>query len=160
MKNKKKIFFSFLVVIIFFLAGFFLVRNLGKSSIVQVPENIKYVEIAGQSVKVDLALTSTEQTQGLSGRENLPPNTGMLFVFAKPDKYLFWMKDMNFPIDMIWFNADLKVIFLKKDATPGSYPETYGPGVNDGQAKYVLEVPAGFSEQNHLQIGDEVKFSS
>jgi uncharacterized membrane protein (UPF0127 family) len=153
MKNKKiwKI-FSFLAVIIFFLAGFFLINNL-KGSL-----NIKSVKIAGQNIKVDLALTEAEQEQGLSGRQSLAANEGMLFVFASPGDYQFWMKDMNFPIDMIWLDQNLKVIYIEKNATPISYPETFGPGPNDGEAKFVLEVPDGFSEKNNLQVGDSAEF--
>ncbi len=161
--NKKNI-FAFVVVIIFFLVGFLWVQRLNKQPVVtqipiaQIPENITSVEIGGQKVKVDLALTEAEQEQGLSGRPSLLPNTGMLFVFPSPLKPLFWMKDMNFPIDMIWITEDMKVDYIENDATPESYPATFGPGVNDGNAEYVLEVPNGFAAQNNLKVGDSIQF--
>lgn len=155
MKNKKKIFFSFVIVTIFLLIGFFLINHSVKKPILSTPANIKYLEIGGQRVKVDLALTSAEHTQGLSGRKELTLNEGMLFVFNKPDKYLFWMKDMNFPIDIIWISEDMRIVYIKKDARPELYPETYGPNVD---AKYVLEVMNGFSDINNLREGDSVKF--
>ena len=154
----KKNILALVVVIIFLLAGFFLVKYLPKPSVAQIPSNIKYVEIGGQKLKVDLALTMAEQAQGLSGRENLLPDTGMLFVFDVPGKVPFWMKDMNFPIDMIWITEDMKVDYIKKDALPALYPEQYGPGVNDGNAKYVLEAVDGFSDKNNLQVGEDVNF--
>jgi len=61
---------------------------------------------------------------------------------------------MNFPIDMIWIGEDMKVIYIKKNAEPESYPETFGP---DANAKYVLEILAGFSDQNNLQVGDSAQ---
>lgn len=130
-------------------------------------ESIKYVHIAGQNIQVELALTPQEQAQGLSGRRGLKEGEGMLFVFPRPGKYSFWMKNMNFPIDIIWLadppllseggarGGDLKVIYIKKDAQPESYPETYEP---DRNAKYVLEVTAGFSQKNNLRAGDKVQF--
>jgi hypothetical protein len=127
-------------------------------------DNSKYIIIAGQKVMVDLALTPAEQEQGLSGRKDLAENQGMLFVFNTPGKYSFWMKDMNFPIDMIWLapsgggDREAKVVYIKKNADPKLYPENYGPGINDGDAKYVLEVVSGFSEKNNLKVGDEVIF--
>lgn len=157
MENKKKI-LSFTMVIVFFLVGFFLIHNFSQDSIPQTPNNIKYVEIGGQKIKVDLALTNAEQMQGLSGRENLWPNTGMLFVFDKPDKYPFWMPNMNFSIDIIWITEDMKIDYIKKDALPELYPETYGPGMNDGNATYVLEIMNGFADTNNLQVGDSVQF--
>ena len=164
--NKKNI-IAFAVVIIFFAAVFCFVKF---ETPTQPPPyqgggaesgggQIKSVNIAGQSVKVDLALTQAEQEQGLSGRKNLLPNTGMLFVFDVPGKYLFWMKDMNFAIDMIWLTKDMKVDYIAKNAAPASYPATFGPGTQDGLASYVLEVPAGFSDKNNLKIGDSVNFT-
>ena len=118
-------------------------------------DNISYVQIGGQNVKVDLALTEAEHTKGLSGKNELVENEGMLFVFDKPGKYSFWMKDMNFPIDIVWISSDMKVVYIKKNADPKLYPETYGP---DTDAKYVLEVMAGFSDKNNLKVGDSLKF--
>ena len=115
-------------------------------------------------MKVELALTPEEQTQGFSGRSGLGENEGMLFVFDTPGKYGFWMKDMLFPIDMIWLAPpssggvnELQIVFIKKNATPESYPETFVP---DQDARYVLEVPAGFSERNDLQVGDRAEFGT
>ncbi len=119
-------------------------------------DNIKYIKIANQEIKVELALTSEQKEKGLGGRSELGEDTGMLFIFEKPGKYSFWMKDMNFPIDIIWFDENLKVIYIQKNAMPESYPETYGPNEN---AKYVLEVVAGFADKNNLQLGDSVLFT-
>jgi len=156
MKKENKILY-FVIVIIFFLVAFLLVKN--NSHIAIKPEDIKSVNIAGQNIKVDLALTQAEQEQGLSGRQSLNENEGMLFVFAVPGKYAFWMKDMNFPIDMIWLGENMQVVYIKKNADPKLYPETYGPGPNDGDAKYVLEVTSGFSDKNNLKVGDIVTFT-
>ena len=141
---------SFFLIVIFLIFGFFVVHQPVKDF-----NNIKYVEIAGQRVGVDLATNSVTQELGLSGRNELKENEGMLFVFDKIDKYTFWMKDMNFPIDMIWLSQDQKIVYIKKDARPELYPEKYTPNDN---AKYVLEVTSGFSDKNNLKIGDSVKF--
>jgi hypothetical protein len=154
----KKIITSFALVIIFFLAGFFLISHFSKKIKPKTSNDI-YVQIGGQSIKVDLSITPAQQAQGLSGRLSLSQNEGMLFIFSKPDKYQFWMKDMNFPIDIIWITPDMKVAYIKKNALPRLYPETYGPGENDASAKYVLEVVAGFSDKNNLKEGDSVQFT-
>ncbi len=162
MENINKIFsmkfkkYSIFIVSAFFLViiGLFLTSQnifLRKTT----GDDIKYVKIAGQIVKVDLALTKKDQEKGLSGRENIKENEGMLFIFSKPQRNYFWMKDMNFPIDMIWINDDLKVIYIKKGAQPSSYPNSFGPGVDN---RYVLEVFDGFSEKNNLEVGNRVEF--
>jgi uncharacterized membrane protein (UPF0127 family) len=121
-------------------------------------ENITKVKIAGKDIKVELALTDEAQEQGLSGRSELKEDEGMLFVFDTPDNYSFWMKDMNFAIDIVWINEDQKVIYIEKSADPESYPETFGPNPSLGKTKYVLEVSSGFSVKNNLKAGDKIEF--
>jgi uncharacterized membrane protein (UPF0127 family) len=146
--NYKKIFY-FTIVVVFILCLFFILKK-------NVPaRGIQYIKIAGQTIKVDLALTPATQAQGLSGRINLPEGNGMLFIFSKPDRYSFWMKDMNFPIDMIWLDQNRQVVYIEKDAQPTSYPATFTPNTD---AEYVLEVPAGFAEKNNLEEGDHTEF--
>ena len=140
--------FSFLFIIFVFFAGFLFFNNKENSS-------IQHAKIAGITLNVEVASTPEAQAQGLSGRTGLAENKGMLFVFAEPGQYAFWMKDMNFPIDMIWINENFKVIYIQKNAEPASYPETFGPAVN---AKYVLEVVAGFADKNNLKEGDSALF--
>ncbi|MFZ2205189.1 MAG: DUF192 domain-containing protein [Minisyncoccia bacterium] len=144
----KNIIFSILVVV-----GFFLIQNyIPKKEIKET--NAQYIKIAGQKLKIDLALNQQTQEQGLSGRNSLREDEGMLFVFEKPSHNLFWMKDMNFPIDMIWINEDLHVVYIKKNAKPESFPESFGP---DENTKYVLEVVSGFGDKNNLKEGDSVE---
>ena len=119
-------------------------------------DNIKNIKIAGQEIGVELASTTTEQNKGLSGRSELLENSGMLFVFAEPGEHSFWMKDMNFPIDIVWISSDMKVVYIKKNATPETYPEAFTPDVD---AKYVLEISAGFSDKNGLKAGDDALFT-
>jgi len=159
MQTKKDFSVSILIVIIFLATGFFLINHSSKNF---KPENIQYVKIAGQMLKVELALTKEEQERGLSLRKDLKEDEGMLFVFNTPDKYSFWMKDMNFSIDIIWLaqpeaglGEDLHVVYIKKDAKPESFPEIFEPNEN---SKYVLEVISGFSEKNNLKEGDNAKF--
>ena len=113
------------------------------------------VTLAGVKLKTEIVLTSEDQAKGLSGRKSLKDDEGMLFVFPQKGRYPFWMKDMNFAIDIIWINEDNKVIYIQKDAKPDSYPETFGPNED---ARYVLEVPSSFSDKNNVKVGDRVEF--
>ena len=153
--RKNKFFFDWAMVIIFIFLCFFLIKN-NSSKNLDV-NKIQYVKIAGVTLKVDLALTPEAREQGLSGRSELKENEGMLFVFDHIDQYPFWMKDMNFALDIIWIGEDLRVVYIKKNAEPESYPETFMPNRN---ARYVLEVLSQFSEKNNLKEGDRVKFLS
>ncbi|MFA6256705.1 MAG: DUF192 domain-containing protein [Candidatus Paceibacterota bacterium] len=145
---------SVFIIIIFILCVGFL-GSLPPRSL--LPENIRYAVLAGQSVKVELAITKEAQIRGLSGRSGLPEGEGMLFIFDTPSKKIFWMKDMNFAIDMIWITEGKKVVYIEKNARPESYPGTYfGP---DTRVKYVLEVPAGFADKYNLEPGNPVVFT-
>ena len=111
------------------------------------------VKINDTEIKVDVAHSAEEKLQGLSGRESLLENTGMLFTFDHPGRYVFWMKDMNFPIDIIWIGADRQVVHIEHNVRPESYPENFAPTSN---ALYVLEVESGFSKKHNFKIGDPV----
>ena len=160
--NKNKNIFSILLIIIFVFLCFFLINYpctwrpcLSKEA--RPPSEINSIKIAGKILKVELALTQKDQEQGLSGRNNLGEDEGMLFVFDHIDKYSFWMKDMKFPLDIIWISDDYHVVYVKENAIPESYPKSFSPIVD---SKYVLEVNAGFSEKNNLKVGDKVEFLS
>ena len=75
---------------------------------------------------------------------------------AFPGKYDFWMKDMNFALDIIWLSEDLHIVYIKKDARPESYPAIFGPEMD---TKYVLEVVSGFASRYNLKTGDSIYFS-
>ena len=160
MPKKISLISSVCVVVSFFVLILILLHNSSIS-----PKHIKYVQIGDVKVKVELALTKEAQEQGLSGRSGLKDDTGMLFVFSYPDKYYFWMKDMHFPIDILWLvpteggvglGEDQRIIYIKKNAQPETYLETFGP---DQNTKYVLEVNAGFSDMYNLKVGDKVLFT-
>ena len=147
----KKNLASFVIVFIFILFFSYYHNNNGRGYY----GNIKFVQLAGQNIKVELALTPEAQAKGLSARTALAENEGMLFVFDRSGEHPFWMKDMNFAIDIIWISEDGKIVYIKKDARPENFLETYGP---EEDALYVLEVVSGFSEKNNLKVGDEVQF--
>ena len=122
-----------------------------------IPLHTALVTIGANTYYTDLAITESERENGLSAWPNLGINRGMLFVFDTPFEYGFWMKDMDFPIDIIWIGADKKIVYIEKNVQPDSYPTKYSP---DKPALYVLEIPAGESEASHFAVGDAVDISS
>ncbi len=102
-----------------------------------------------------LADTPEKRTQGLSGKAFLPSNTSMLFKFDKPDIHGIWMKDMNFPIDIIWLDKNKTIVNLISDADPSSYPHVFYP---PKESLYVIETRAGLIKDKGLKLGDEILF--
>lgn len=108
------------------------------------------ITLNGDRVRIEVVDTPEARVRGLSGRAELEEGTGMLFVFPKPDRYVFWMPNMHFAIDIVWLDATMQVVHVKERATPESYPEKFDPGVF---ASYVLEVPAGYVAQHGVVVG-------
>ena len=115
------------------------------------------IMLAGVVLTVELATTPEQQQMGLSGRASMPADRGMLFVFNQEGEWSFWMHEMNFPLDIIWFNANRQVVFIEQDlppCTPQACP-IFTPPVN---AMYVLEVNAGFVKANGVSVGESFTF--
>lgn len=93
--------------------------------------------------------------QGLSGRISMPEDQGMLFVFDRPSRYCFWMKDMRFPIDIIWLSADKKVLEFAENVEPKTYPNNFCPAQ---PAQFVIEVNAGVAREVKLEEGKQLQF--
>lgn len=106
-----------------------------------------FAEINKKEIELLLALKSEEIIKGLSGKKSLEENQGMLFVFEKPDRYGFWMKEMNFPIDIIWIDKNYKIIEITKNIKPDSYPKIFRP---KKPAKFVLETNIGLADKNKI----------
>lgn len=121
-----------------------------------VPETagLPTITVGGTRVIVDVADTQEERERGLSGRSVLPGNRGMLFIFEQDDLYKIWMKDMLFPLDIFWIDADGVIVEMKTGVSPDTYPTIFGSKV---PVRYILEVPSGFAEQYNVEIGTRVE---
>ncbi len=102
-----------------------------------------------------LATTSDAMSQGLGDRESLEPEHGMFFILPKAIKPAFWMKNMLFPIDIVWINSTKKVVSISKNIQVSSYPNTFSPKVS---VKYVLELNAGMSKKFGIVTGTVLSF--
>jgi len=119
--------------------------------------------VGNEKIKVELAETASEHQIGLSGRKKIDYDEGMLFIFPQQDVIpTFWMKDMLFPIDIIWINNG-EIIQIHQNVanpepdTPISDLVLYKPYV---PIDYVLEVKGGFVEKNDIAVRDKVDLSN
>jgi len=110
--------------------------------------------LANIPLQLELAQTPPQWEKGLSNRANLLDGFGMLFIFPQPHVPLFWMKDVNFPLDMIWLTNNRVVdLSLNVPVNKSSTPPTLSPKV---PVDMVLEVPAGWVEKNGIKLNDEL----
>lgn len=133
------------IILVFVAIGFYI-------GFVGVPGNSEgdsdcFITLNNERFDLDLANTSAERQQGLSGTASLTPQTGKFFVFDNPGMNGFWMKDMNYPIDIIWFDQDLYIVGISKNLAPSTYPQTFYP---NSPSVYTLEVAAGSADRLNL----------
>lgn len=119
----------------------------------------RVVRVGTATVSVEVADDEASRRRGLSGREALPEDGGMLFVL--PDRSpAFWMKGMRFPIDIVWIDSD-RVVDVSANLPPpagsGDRLPTYSP---DRPADLALEVNAGWAARNGIRKGDRVRLAS
>jgi uncharacterized protein len=104
---------------------------------------------------LQIAATIPEQEKGLGGRSSLPQNQGMLFKFSTASEQCFWMKNMRFPLDMIWVGGDKRVLFVKSSILPSTYPNAFCPNV---PTKYVIELNSGQASKAAIHAGGLLSF--
>ncbi len=118
------------------------------------------VRIRNEVFAVDLAITPKEKERGLGGRERLVENKGMLFVYDHKERYPFWMKDMRFPIDIVWIEGKT-IVDISKNVPAPRLPNEQLPIYRPiAPVDIVLELPAGTADRVGMTIGDKITIKS
>ena len=120
------------------------------------PAKFTEVTVGNVTLNAEIADTWPKQVRGLMFRQSLPSNQGMLFIFSSDGYPGIWMANMSIPIDILWIDSRHKVVDIVENAQPcGILCPTYTP---KSEARYVLEVNAGFVKKHGIEVGDIVKF--
>ena len=114
----------------------------------------------GAVIDAEPATTPQQQALGLMFRTELAPDRGMIFMFPEEGPHAFWMYDTLIPLDILWINADRRIVFISADTPPCPSPNqaqcpNYGEGFS---AQYVLELAAGQAAAHGLKVGDRLAF--
>ncbi len=137
----------------------FQTNTLSKQIAIEISSNEKkpiLTSFGTTTILLNLAVTNFEKERGLGGNFFLSNSNGMLFVYDRVGYPAIWMKNMIFPIDIIWLNSDFRIVDVEKNISPITYPTAFRP---DLPAQYVLEVNAGFFDLHNIQIGDTLKLA-
>lgn len=108
-----------------------------------------HVTIGNVSLRVEIADTSAERMHGLSGRDRIGAD-GLLFVFPDNSSHGIWMKDMLFPIDILWLDAEGTIVHIEHNVTPETYPTVFR---SPKAARFVLETNAYYTDTFGITIG-------
>src|SRR3989344_1994672 len=156
----KKVLLVFALLLIVAGAMYFTQNYLTGGGSLSLFKKTPTVTIAGHSFRVIAAASQQEREIGLSETKELQQDQGMIFLFDKPDYYSFWMKNMKFPIDIIYIKTDT-IVEIKNNAQPPKdnkeRPIIYTPV---GPSDKVLEIQAGLSEKYKFKNGDKVKYEN
>jgi len=146
----KQIVFSIIVAALLILGIFIYVDRR------QTPPGLKTIRINGAEIFVEIADTPQTRTKGLSGRLSLPENQGVLFIFETPDRYSFWMKEMNFPLDFLWIDGN-EIVEIAENIKPEDFqpPIALAPQQNVDK---VLELNTGTVSRLNIKPGDKIEF--
>jgi uncharacterized protein len=106
-----------------------------------------------ECINLETPRTREEQARGLAKYTSLPQTQGMLFDFGRPGDACMWMKDMKFPIDMVWLNEDKTVTKIERNILPDTFPQTF---CADTPSRYVIELNSGIANLVGLQIGQQI----
>lgn len=125
----------------------------GDSKLESVAFPMGTITVDGIPLEVQIADDDPRRTRGLMFQDQLPYDQGMIFVFQEPGIYSIWMLNMQFSLDLIWFDESGRVVHIVENAPPCKTTveivacESMIPGAN---ALYVLEVTSGFVKQNNI----------
>jgi len=118
------------------------------------PDNAaRLPQVHGKSYRLTAVASYDAQVKGLSGTDRLADNAGMLFWYDETAERCFWMKDMRYSLDIIWLDAQKKVVHVEPELAPNTYPNTYC-----AQARYVIELNAGQAAGSGITKGQVLSF--
>ncbi|KKQ53614.1 MAG: hypothetical protein US70_C0001G0018 [Parcubacteria group bacterium GW2011_GWD2_38_11] len=149
MSRVKKI--AVLILVIVFLI--FVVEYISTRIYSFAGNKIVSVNIKEAVFLAEVVSNSEKMQKGLGKRNGLCDECGMLFKFQQSGRYSFWMKDMNFPIDIIWIGKN-KIVHLEKNVDP----DFVGTVVSTENADVVLEINAGSVDELGIKVGDIASF--
>ena len=111
----------------------------------------------GEEIPVEVADTLKKRSLGLGQRTTLKKGWGMLFVFEKRKLHRFWMKDMQFPLDIIWLDNH-RIVHIIHNAMPANASDEPEVMASPVPVNFVLEIAAGRAEKLRLKTGQRMKF--
>jgi uncharacterized membrane protein (UPF0127 family) len=146
---------------------------IGIAGMLTIPTDVKldYAEFPRGTIKVDdkilevqIADTDSLRVRGLMFQDELPYNEGMLFVFEGSETRPMWMLNMQFNLDVIWFDENANVVAIEKNIpqciTTVEVVACRENGVSGDNAKYVLEVTAGFVDKFNITENSKMEIIS
>src|SRR5688572_20285706 len=117
-----------------------------------------WVEVGGARYAVEIADDDAERERGLMFRDRMAADRGMLFIHEDDAPRAYWMKNTRIPLDILYFDANRRLVSVQRDVPPCSLGDNCPPYPSDAPARYVLELNAGEAARLGLAPGAELRF--
>lgn len=113
----------------------------------------------GREIRAEVMMNPVDMQRGMMYRDSLPPDRGMLFIHTQPGLFSYWMYNVKIPLDIIWMDANGRVVEIVPQAPPCTTRASECPHYGGTkQSQYVLELAGGEASRNGIQVGSIVSF--
>jgi hypothetical protein len=116
-----------------------------------------WVEIGGKRYSIEIADDDAERARGLMFRDAMAADHGMLFIHEQESPLAYWMKNTRIPLDILYFDANRRLVSQQRDVPPCSLGDNCPPYPSEAPARYVLELNAGEAARLGLANGAELR---
>ena len=116
------------------------------------------VSIDGLQLSAEIPTTRELMAKGLAVKNELRENESMLFVYEEPSRHSFWMKDMRFPIDIMWVDSNGRIVHIEEKLEPCPFAPVCPSYAPNADSQYVLETVSGFAQRHNIDLGTYIKF--
>ena len=116
------------------------------------------VSIDGLQLSAEIPTTRELMAKGLAVKNELRENESMLFVYEEPSRHSFWMKDMRFPIDIMWVDSNGRIVHIEEKLEPCPLAPDCPSYAPNADSQYVLETVSGFAQRHNIDLGTYIKF--
>lgn len=126
------------------------------SKLLRIDGMVKFHNLNGEPIKnivVEIPETSEEQSLGLMHRDPISEDQGMLFIYSEPQQVSMWMKNVKFPLDIIFVNDRQLIESVQEETEPFS-STLYN---SKGLCKYAVEVIGGFTNKYRIEKGQKIE---
>lgn len=114
----------------------------------------------GKTILAEVMTNPVDMSRGMMFRDSLAPDRGMLFVHGSPGKYAYWMYQVKVPLDIVWMDANRRVVEISADTPPcASKSARECPSYGGRESSlYALELAGGQAAKSGVRIGSAIDF--
>jgi uncharacterized membrane protein (UPF0127 family) len=113
----------------------------------------------GSRIQCEVMIRPEDMARGMMYRDTLAPDRGMLFIHSQPGRYPYWMHNVKVPLDIIWLDAQRRIVEMSPHTPPCQAAADQCPNYGGNKESItVLEMAAGSIQRHGLALGNQLRF--